>query len=135
MLTREDQRAELLALIEANHQNLVRLVNEHFDRQQVLGAEISEMTTPKYQPRSALYVLAWNSMRAFLSEKERLPTAFELLDEMSLYDFDHAPLSPQLDTKRKVIRWTDPDTGKQETSFRCFQNALGPMRRALRGDP
>lgn len=131
-------RAALLALIEAsraqseaNYRELSRLVNDLCDRQEAEKADQVSKPRPAYRPRSILYLLAWNSMQAFLSEKGRLPTALELLDEMDLYDFDHHPLKPKLDTERKVIRWTDPDDGKKETPLQVFQNALTPMRNAL----
>lgn len=130
MTISESQRAELLALIETSHQDLVRRVNDLFDRQQA-AIQSREDEPPEYRPKSALYRLAWITMRAFLSEEGRLPTALDLLDEMPVYDNDHFPVNLRFDAKQGSVHWKDENGDSRETSFKAFQNALTPMRRAL----
>lgn len=124
------ERAELLALVEASYQDLVRRINDCFDRQEA-AKESREVRLPVCRPKSALYRLAWDTMQAFQAEEDRLPTVFELIEAMPVYDNDHFPARVRFDKVRGLLHWQNEERVRQTTSLKAFKNALTSMRQTL----
>lgn len=124
-------REDLIRALEDLHAQSLALVDAYFSAMEPDGpAEpISKPALKRpYVPRSALYRLALDAMRAFVSEEGRYPTIEELLDTMPVYDDGLSPINVRIDRERKIIHWKDWKGRAKKTGLRSFANKMPHLR-------